>query len=192
MEARYITAAQLAALRGAMSDAEWLVCWVMLETGLRVGDAVALRGKNLKKDGLHYRAAKTGKAGIAPISAALRAALVATGARGDAPFFPSPKTGRPISRQAIWARIKRAAARAGLDVQGVSPHALRKVFAVEMFREKGMEAAREALQHGSKDTTEIYAYADFCTGENATKPLVRSDIKMLIAMCAKALARTEK
>lgn len=185
MEAKYLTAVQLSALRSVMDDASWLLLWVMLETGLRVGDAVSLKRAQVRKDGIHYKAQKTGKRGIAPISAALYSALKGDGSQGY--IFKGRQEGTHLSRQAAWKRIKTAAARCGIDAEGVSPHAMRKVFAVETFREKGMQATREALQHSSKDTTEIYAYADWNTGEKARLPLLRSDLKTIVAMVIKAL-----
>lgn len=188
MEAKYLTAVQLAALRSVMDDDAWLLLWVMLETGLRVGDAVALKRTQVRKDGIHYKAQKTGKRGVAPISAALYKEL-----RGDGTWyiFPGRKEGTHLSRQAAWKRIKTAASRSGIDADGVSPHAMRKVFAVETFREKGMRATREALQHSSNDTTEIYAFADWNTGDKARLPLLRSDLKTIIGMVLKAIGKED-
>ena len=172
-----------------MSQGEWLLAWVMLETGLRVGDAVALRRSALKADGIHYRAQKTNKPGVASVSEALREAL--RGAPGY--IFPGRKPGTHLTRQAAWKRIKKACERAGVDPFGVSPHAFRKVFAVETYRSEGMEATRQALQHSARDTTEIYAFADWATGENADKPLTRRDLRLIVGMVIKALptARTQ-
>lgn len=166
-----------------MSDTEWLLAWLMLETGLRVGDAVALRRSALKSDGIHYRAQKTNKQGVARVSGALREAL--RGAHGY--IFPGRKPGTHLTRQAAWKRIKKACIRAGVDPFGISPHAFRKVFAVETYRAEGMEATRQALQHSARDTTEIYAFADWSTGENADKPLTRRDIRLIVGMVLKAL-----
>lgn len=184
MEAKYLTAAEVSALRSVMDDDAWLVFWVMLETGLRVGDAVALKRGALQSDGLHYRAQKTGKRGCAPISAALRRAL---SSRGSGWLFKGRKIGTHITRQAIWRRIKEACRRCGIDAHGVSPHAMRKVFAVETFRELGMDATRTALQHSNRDTTEIYAYSDWNSGEKGDLPLTRKDLKMIVGLVIKAL-----
>jgi integrase/recombinase XerD len=187
MESKYLTAAQISQLRSVMSDEDWLLLWVMMETGLRVGDAVSIRRASVRADGIHYTAQKTKKKGLAPISSALRAALLATGGKGF--IFKGRKEGTHLSRQAAWKRIKTAAARCGLDADGVSPHAFRKVFAVETFREKGMQATREALQHTNRDTTEIYAFADWNTGDKANLPLTRADLKTIVGMVLKALPK---
>lgn len=187
MEAKYLTAVQVSALRSVMSDGDWLLLWLMMETGLRVGDAVSVKRSAIRKDGLHYTAQKTGKKGVAPISDALRAALLGACTKGY--IFRGRKAGAHLSRQAAWKRVKTAAKRCGIDVDGVSPHAFRKVFAVEMFREKGMQATREALQHSNRDTTEIYAFADWNTGDKANIPLTRGDLKTIVSMVIKALPK---
>ena len=185
MKSKYVETAELEKLRAVLAEEAWLPLWVSLETGLRIGDVFKLRKANLKPDGLHYKAQKTGKNGIASISAALRRELSAK--RGKW-LFPSPyKKGEHITRQCAWARIKAACKRAGIEPDGVSPHSLRKVFAVELYRDKGFKAVKEALQHNSSATTEIYSFADWNTGENSELPLRRKDMALLVKMVIEAL-----
>lgn len=173
-----------------MSDEAWLPLWVSLETGLRIGDVVKLRRQNLQADGLHYKAQKTGKNGVAKVSAALRREL---SARRGKWLFPSPyKAGKHITRQCAWARIKAACKRAGIETEGVSPHSLRKVFAVELYREKGFRAVQEALQHRNAATTEIYSFADWSTGESAFLPLQRKDLQLIVKMVLEALGESHQ
>ncbi len=188
MRAKYIEIADIERLRAELSEAEWLPIWLALETGLRVGDVVALKVSSVKGDGIHYRAQKTGKKGIARISAQLRAALPKKGTY----LFPSPsRAGKHITRQCVWARVKAAAKRAGMSLEGVSPHAFRKVFAVELYRDKGFQAVQQALQHANAATTEIYSFADWNTGENADLPLKRKDLRLIVKMCLEALSSAE-
>ena len=176
---------ELKKLHSVLAGEAWLPLWVSLETGLRVGDVVKLRKQNLQSDGLHYQAQKTGKKGVAKISDELRREL---NKRRGKWIFPSPyKKGKHITRQCVWARIKRACELAEVDSKGVSPHALRKVFAVELYREKGFREAQAALQHNSAATTEIYTFADWSTGENAELPLKRKDMQLLVKMVIEAL-----
>ena len=185
MKSKYIESRELIQLRESLSDEAWLMFWVSLETGLRIGDVVKLRRSNLKSDGLHYRAQKTRKNGVAEISVSLRRQLEQK--RGKW-LFPSPyKAGEHITRQCAWARIKTACKRAGIDAKGISPHSLRKVFAVELYHEKGFKAVKEALQHRNSATTEIYSFADFSTGKNAELPLCRKDLEMIVKMVVEAL-----
>ena len=185
MRSKYIDAAEVKAIRAELTDEAWLPLWVALETGLRVGDVVKLRRENLKADGLHYKAQKTRKNGIARISANLRKAL---SKRRGKWLFPSPyKVGKHITRQCVWARIKKACDRGQLPPEGISPHSMRKAFAVELYREKGFRAVQEALQHANCATTEIYSFADWSTGENAELPLKRKDLQLLVKLVLEAL-----
>jgi integrase len=189
VKSKYIDDEEIEKLRVNLDLHSWLPLWVALETGLRVGDVVALRRASLKEDGIHYRAQKTGKCGVAPLSAELRKQLPKNGKW----LFPSPyKAGEHITRQCVWARIKRAAKRAGVDPDGISPHTLRKVFAVELYREKGFKAVQTALQHTNGATTEIYSFADYATGANANEPLRRRDLQLIIKMVVEALGDAYK
>ena len=190
MKSKYIAPDEIAKLKVALTEEQWLPLWVSLETGLRVGDVVKLKSKDLKSDGLHYVAEKTGKKGIATISQSLRKALRG---RDGKYIFPSYKTPeKHLSRQAVWSRIKRAGERAGLNLEGVSPHAMRKAFAVELYRKKGFNVVKEALQHTNSATTEIYSFADWDTGENANLPLKRRDLRLIVRMVLEALGEDYK
>ena len=74
-----------------------------------------------------------------------------------------------------------------MNPEGISPHTLRKVFAVELYREKGFKAVQTALQHTNSATTEIYSFADYATGDNANEPLRRRDLQLIIKMVIEAL-----
>lgn len=184
MKSRFIDETEIKKLRQASKEEAFLPLLLSLETGLRVGDVVSLRVADIKADGVHYIAEKTKKKGIATISAALRKRLPKKGKW----LFPSPyKVGKHITRQAVWARIKRAGERAGVDLDGLSPHAMRKAFAVELYRKKGFKAVQEALQHNYASTTEIYTFSDWNTGENADLPLKRRDLQLIVKMVLEAL-----
>lgn len=68
--------------------------------------------------------------------------------------------GRPIRRESIWAIVKKAAERAGLD-KTVSPHTLRHTFATHLV-EGGADlaAVQELLGHADISTTQIYTHLD--------------------------------
>lgn len=186
MKSRYIEQSELAALTAAagktrQSRKAALPLLVALETGLRVGDVVKIRKSDITPDGIVYVAQKTGKPGIAQISPGTRKRLedniVETGENW---VFPSPtKKGEHITRQTVWARVKRLAAAAGIDARGVSPHSMRKNFAVATYQRSGFAAAQAALQHTHADTTELYALSDFVSGDNARRPLTRGDLDMI-------------
>ena len=186
MQSRFLVEKELKLLRSVLDESAFLPLTVSLETGLRIGDIVSLKVKDLQHDGLHFTARKTGKQGIAQISASTRKKLNKQGLW----LFPSPyKKGKHLTRQAVWSRIKTASKKCGLDVDGVSPHSMRKVFAVELYRKKGFKAVQEALQHEYASTTEIYSFADWNTGENADLPLTRRDLKLIVKMVLEAIGK---
>ena len=186
MKSRFLTEEEIKSLRAAFDELAFLPLVVSLETGLRVGDVVALKVSDVKPDGIHYKAQKTGKRGVATISANTRKRLNKKGKW----LFPSPyKVGQHLTRQAVWARMKVAGKSCGVDLEGLSPHSMRKVFAVELYRKKGFQAVKEALQHSYSSSTEIYAFSDWNTGENADLPLTRRDIQLVVKMVLEALGK---
>ena len=68
--------------------------------------------------------------------------------------------GKPIRRESIWALVRVAARRAGID-KTVSPHTLRHTFATHLV-EGGADlaAVQELLGHADISTTQIYTHLD--------------------------------
>lgn len=190
MKARYIREYEKIALERNMRRDLWLPFLVAEYTGLRVGDVVKIRVEDIRSDGrVFYKAQKTGKEGLARVPPSLIKKL-RQNAQGGAWCFPSPKKrGEHITRQAVYQRIKRAAKKAGISEFGISPHSFRKVFAVKLFNNSDIGTVKEALQHTSASVTELYALADWLTGENAKKPLLREDIEVIVEAVQKALDR---
>lgn len=159
MRAKHLDEKELAKLRTAAGWAAWLPFAVSLYTGLRIDDVLSLRVENVKEDHVLYVAKKTGKVGVAQLPRAL-ARQLRYFAR-DGWVFPGRGKQKHLTRQAAWYRIKRAAALAGVDPAGVSPHSLRKVFAVGEYRAThNLNRVRALLQHDRAETTLAYALAD--------------------------------
>ena len=178
MRARYLSQAEIDKLSAFMTADAWLPLRVACATGLRVGDVVNLRVWNLRESGISYRAQKTGKAGFAPCPSGLVWAMFKQARRGYC--FPSRKRRGHITRQAVWARVKRACALAGVDSRGISPHSFRKFFAVDLLSKTDLTTVQEALQHSSVYVTEQYAFSDWSTGDNALLSVKRCDIPLII------------
>lgn len=192
MKSRYLTDSEIMALRRLITEAEWLPFRISYETGLRIGDVLKIRVHDLTDDGINYCAQKTKKTGFARIQSGTLSALLKN-AQGTEWCFPSSKkAGAHLTRQAAWARLKKTARLAGVEVDGVSPHSLRKVFAVELFKRSDLDAVRGALQHSDERTTELYALSDFTTSEYADKPLLRGDLQIICEKVAEiVIARLE-
>ena len=190
MKARYIREYEKIALQRNMAAELWLPFLVAEYTGLRVGDVIKIRVGDLRSDGrIFYTAQKTGKDGVCKVPPSLIKKL-RQNALGGVWCFPSPKkAGEHLTRQAVYQRIKRAAKKAGVSEFGISPHSFRKIFAVKLFNNSDIGTVKAALQHTSASVTELYALADWLTGENAKKPLLREDIELIVEAVQKALDR---
>lgn len=178
MKSRYLDEIELEILERSMSSSAFVPFAVTLETGLRIGDVLKLKHENIRGQKLYYIAEKTGKAGACELSPTLARKLKRP--NGSCWCFPGRGGAKPLTRQAAWSRLKRACKVMGLDPHGISPHSLRKVFAVELTKGEGIAAAQRALQHTDQHTTEIYAMADWLTGSNADKPLCRKDLPQIL------------
>lgn len=140
-----------------LTDENRMVCRVMLHTGLRVGDVLALRPEQLKPN-FWITEQKTGKRRQVGLPEPLLSDLRANA--GVEWVFPGADPRNPRTRQAVWKDVKRAAAACRLT-QNVGPHSLRKVYAVKLLEQYGdIERVRRALNHGGIEVTLIYAMAD--------------------------------
>lgn len=186
VKSEYIEPEQLDFLLDLMKEANANAVRVSLETGLRIGDVLALTVQDLDAESgaICTICAKTGKPFEGKISGALSRALLSRARRGW--LFPSPKTKGHRTRQAVWRDLKRAAERCALQIN-VTPHSARKIFAVEQFRARGLSAAQERLGHDRTETTLLYAFSDILTKnepkkqKNAPKSAENDDKKVIQA-----------
>ena len=156
MKTEYLLHREVGHVLAALMPQNRLIARVCLHTGLRVGDVVALRTREIGQQFM-VREAKTGKRRRVGLPADLEADIKAQA--GAEWAFPG-RSGGHKTRQAVWADVKRAA-RAFRLPQNVAPHSLRKVYAVDLLERYGdLERVKRALNHGSIETTLIYAMAD--------------------------------
>ena len=139
-----------------------------LETGLRVGDALKVRAEDIRGRTLHFTAEKTGKAGKKVISKKLAGELLRLAGGSGYCFKGRGGSDRHRTRQTVWKDVKKAARAAGLS-ENVCPHSTRKTYAVNVFHEKGIQAAEDELQHDRLETTMLYAFSDLLTRSAADK-----------------------
>lgn len=134
-----------------------LVMRLLLHTGCRISDVLALRPDQLKPN-FWITEQKTGKRKQIGIPEPLLSDLKA--ASGLEWVFPGVHPGKHRTRQAVWKDVKRAAAAMRLTVN-VAPHSARKVYAVKLLEKYGdIDRVRRALNHGGLEVTLIYAMAD--------------------------------
>ena len=115
-----------------------LVMRVALETGLRVGDVLALRP---------------------PVKAQFWITEQKTGKRRRVNLRREREKHR--TRQAVWRDVTRAARAFRLPVN-VTPHSARKRYAVEKLRQNRgkLAAVQKAMNHSDQSVTMLYAMAD--------------------------------
>lgn len=159
-----------------MSYENALALRTSLETGLRIGDVLALKVENLKGRTVTYTAQKTNKQGRAVLSSDLAKRL--KGISGKQFIFEGRNGLKPRTRQAVWKDVKQATK--GF-AENVAPHSARKTFAVDDFQAHGLPHTQKALQHDRTDTTMLYAFADMLTQKKKNVPLDIVELAQTVA-----------
>ena len=155
----YITRDEYHALNGATEDdRDRLLLTVLWETGTRISEAIAIRLRDVGRDGIRV----LGKGRVERV-VFVRDSLVSTilfyaheqGIERDDFLFPSRKGGR-ITKQRADQVIKRAAKRANLE-RNVHAHLFRHGYAINFLNCGGrLDALQEQLGHRDINTTRIY------------------------------------
>lgn len=140
---------------------------VSLETGLRIGDVLALTPADLVGNTIKYTAQKTGKKGKKVISAELSKRLRQISSKKF--IFPGRFGDKPRTRQTVWKDVKKATKHLKIT-ENVGCHSARKTYAVDLFHEKGLPEVQKELQHDRMDTTMIYAFSDMLSHNKDSAP----------------------
>lgn len=163
VKSQYIDKIGFALLLDEMHTLNALALRVCIETGIRIGDVVALPRAALNGCTIRTVAQKTKKDVVAEVDAATASAL--RSASNGLWLFPSHRSASGhIVRQTVWRDVTRVARKLGLR-EHVTPHSARKFFAVEEYRKNGIEAAQARLQHDRVFTTFLYAFSDRLTAD---------------------------
>jgi integrase len=156
---------------GVMQYPNALALRVSLETGLRIDDVLSLRPSDLTGQTVRGIAEKTDK----PFRKVLSRDLSQRLRQISGKYFifehrTDPKKHR--TRQTVWKDVKKAVNI--LHISGnIAPHSARKTYAVELFRDSGINEVQKELQHDRLSTTMLYAFADVLDGKNENKTNVR-------------------
>lgn len=157
MTTEYLYRQEVDRVLSALMPQNQLIVKVMLQTGMRLSDALLLRSEGLSTSGW-YREGKTGKKRRYGLPRPLLEAILEQA--GPEWAFPGRKAGTHKTRQAVWKDIKRAAIAFRLP-QNVGAHSMRKVYAVRLMKKYGnLERVQRSLNHASASVTAIYAMAD--------------------------------
>lgn len=145
---------------------------VCIVTGLRISDALALRSAQIQGGGrVTVKEQKTGKTRRVTIPAPLVRELRAQAGRVWV-FQGARDPEKHRTRQAVWKDVKRAAKAARIPANA-GTHSARKVYAVQLYRKRGLSAAQAALNHDDPAVTMIYALADALRTRRGSKKVDR-------------------
>jgi len=141
---------------------------VMYATGARVSETADLTLDGVNFDfgflrcfgkGAKERVVPIGRRAVEALKEYLRLVRPKLDRNGSRLLFLS-RSGKRLSRETIWARVKRYALMAGLRKK-VSPHTLRHSFATHLLQGGAdLRAVQEMLGHSSIATTQIYTHVD--------------------------------
>jgi integrase len=143
----------------ALKPENRLACEISLFTGLRINDVLSLKTEQVRKQRFTVREQKTGKTRTIRLPKDLFERSLSCA--GQFYVFEHRLDGRKHrTRQAVYKDLKRASALFGVKEQ-ISPHSLRKVFAVEEYLECGdLVRVQKLLNHSSEAVTMLYAMAN--------------------------------
>ena len=155
-----------------LTPANRLAMEVCIATGLRISDTLGLRTAQIRGGGrVTVKEQKTGKSRRVTIPAPLARELRANAGRVWV-FEGARDPEKHRTRQAVWKDVKRAAKAARIPANA-GTHSARKVYAVELYRKRGLGAAQAALNHDDPAVTMIYALADALRTRRGSKKVDR-------------------
>lgn len=163
MRADYIEPKIYSRIYHLMGYENALALRLSLETGMRIGDCLALTRENINGQRIEFIAQKTGKRGVKKISADLANRLIKIA--GKKFIFEGRGGNKPRTRQAVWKDVKKCAKLFNIK-ENMTVHSARKTYAVEEFHKKGFSDVQKELQHERAETTMLYAYSDILFGNH--------------------------
>jgi integrase len=132
MRRRVLTDQEQANLIAASPKKLRCLVMLLLLTGARVGETLALRWEDVSEDGvLTFLHTKTGKIRCVGGTEEIQAVLNAL-PRAHAQVFASPRTGKAYTGDGLRSMLRRALRRAHIDPSGVSFHTLRHTVATRL------------------------------------------------------------
>jgi len=139
---------------------------LMLDTGLRLSEAIHLRWKDIDLNsgkvmvrqgkGAKDRTLWTGEENLAALLAWKERQVSECTGRSQNVF--TTKLGGPLNPRYIQRMVKRYAVKAGIE-KDITPHTLRHSFATDLYRETtNIRLTQKALGHANLATTQIYTH----------------------------------
>lgn len=168
MRSGWIPKGEILHVLAALKPENRLACEISLFTGLRINDVLNLKPSYLQKKRFTIREEKTGKTRTVYMPEDLRKRAIAIS--GQHFIFEHRLNGKKHrTRQAVFKDLRRAAA-AFRCKQHISPHSMRKVYAVEEFEKSGsIKRVQKLLNHSDEAVTYLYAMANIISNRKITK-----------------------
>lgn len=159
MRSEWAPKGEIVHLLAALKPENRLACEIALYTGLRINDVLSLTTEKVRKQRFTIREEKTGKTRTIRLPNDLwRRAMACSGTHY---IFEHRLNGRNHrTRQAVYKDLKRVSELFGCKAQ-ISPHSMRKVYAVEEYLACGdLARVQKLLNHSSEAVTMLYAMAN--------------------------------
>ena len=134
-------------------------------SGLRVSELCGLKRSSVDITGGTVRVSGKGaKERVVPVGSRAVKALLRYLQKGtpepQEDFLFVTRSGRRMTRRAVWSMVRKYAVRAGLDAH-VSPHTFRHCFATHLVEHgANLRAVQGMLGHENISTTEVYTHVD--------------------------------
>lgn len=173
MRAEWISPDCFSLLLTALMPENRLALQVSMATGLRIGDVLRLKTKDIERQRFTVQESKTGKRKRVYLPQKLWKECWEMA--GATYVFPGRLDSRKHrTRQAVYKDLRRVAALYRIDgrkiQEHISPHSARKLYAVDAYRSgASLEKVQGLLNHTSEAVTMIYAMADLLTAQRAKK-----------------------
>lgn len=158
MRSAYYDKDNIAVILSLLTPSNALALEVSLYTGLRITDVLNLK-TSVISERFTVQEQKTGKRRVVRLSRSLVDRCVKAG--GSVFVFPNRLNGRkPRTRQAVFKDLKRACGLLRVR-ENLTPHSMRKIYAVEEYKKYGSIAkVMKLLNHDNEAVTMLYCMAD--------------------------------
>jgi len=159
MRSQYICTEELKHILAALTAENRLACEISLATGLRISDVLSLKTDDVKKQRFTIKEMKTGKTRTVYLPKELWQRAMQLAGRFYV-FEHRTNSRQHRTRQAVFKDIRRAAFLFRCK-ERITPHSLRKAFAVEEFHKTcDIKRVQKLLNHSDEAVTYLYAMAD--------------------------------
>ena len=159
VRSQWIPKGEMEYILASLQPQNRLACEISLFTGFRINDVLALKTDQVKKGRFTIREEKTGKRRTVRLPKDLVDRCIAFS--GQHYVFENRLNGLDHrTRQAVFKDLRKSAKNFGVK-EHISPHSIRKVYAVEEFAKTGnLKKVQKLLNHSNEAVTMLYAMAN--------------------------------